>query len=125
MAGVPLVMSDHAEKRLIVEHWSVGALFDETDPKNIHAVVSETLGDSARMARMQRNALHAARVLNWEHEEEKLRTAFATLLERVRPGATPPVPKAAVAEAPLVEITADSAPAAPAHSSAITARGDE
>ena len=110
MAGVPLVMSDHAEKRLIVEHWSVGALFDETDPADIHAVVTATLRDRAGLATMQHRALHAARVLNWEHEEEKLRTAFAELIDSVRPGAAPPVPVARVADAPIVEVSAPTDP---------------
>ncbi len=80
MAGVPVVMSDHCEKRLLVETYSIGALFDETDPMEIARVVNETLDDRDAYAVMRRNCLEAARVLNWEHEEHRLRQIFADLL---------------------------------------------
>jgi glycosyltransferase involved in cell wall biosynthesis len=80
MAGVPLAMSDHAEKRLIVEQYGVGVLFDETDPRNIADAVNAVLADREQYLKMRRNCLAAARVVNWEHEEHKLRTIFARLL---------------------------------------------
>ncbi|MEE9131737.1 MAG: glycosyltransferase [Phycisphaerales bacterium] len=80
MAGVPVAMSDHREKRLLVEEYGIGALFDETDPKEIARVVNETLDDREAYNVMRRNCLEAARVLNWEHEEYKLRQIFADLL---------------------------------------------
>ena len=80
MAGVPVVMSDHLEKRLLVEAYGIGVLFDETDPKEIARVVNETLDDREAYAVMRRNCLEAARVLNWEHEERNLRQIFADLL---------------------------------------------
>ena len=88
MAGVPLVMSDHAEKRLLVEQWGIGALMDETDPREVARVVNGTLADRVAYDRMRLRCLAAARVLNWEHEEQKLRQLFAACLgDRV-----PPVP---------------------------------
>ena len=90
MAGVPLVMSDHAEKRLLAEEHEIGVLFDETDPADIARAVNETLADGQSYERMCANCLAAARSLNWEHEEHKLRTIFAELLgDRSRP--VPPV----------------------------------
>ena len=80
MAGVPVAMSDHCEKRLLVEEYGIGALFDETDPKEIARIVNETLDDREAYAVMRRNCLEAARVLNWEHEEHTLRQIFADLL---------------------------------------------
>ncbi len=80
MAGVPVVMSDHLEKRLLVEEYGIGVLFDETDPTEIARVVNETLDDREAYAVMRRNCLEAARVLNWEHEEQTLRQIFADLL---------------------------------------------
>ncbi len=80
MAGVPVAMSDHCEKRLLVEEYGIGALFDETDPKEIARIVNETLDDREAYAVMRRNCLDAARVLNWEHEEHNLRQIFGDLL---------------------------------------------
>ena len=80
MAGVPVVMSDHAEKRLLVEEHGIGALFDETDPRDIARVVNETLADRQEYERMRRRCLIAARILNWEREEHTLLKAFAGLL---------------------------------------------
>ena len=80
MAGVPVAMSDHLEKRLLVEEYGIGVLFDETDPREIARVVNETLDDRDAYAVMRRNCLEAARVLNWEHEERTLRQIFADLL---------------------------------------------
>ncbi len=80
MAGVPVVMSDHCEKRLLVESYGIGALFDETDPKEIARVVNITLDDREAYAAHRRNCLEAARVLNWEHEQHALRRVFADLL---------------------------------------------
>ncbi len=80
MAGVPVVMSDHCEKRLLVENYGIGALFDETDPKEIARVVSMTLDDREAYAAHRRNCIEAARVLNWEHEQHALRRVFADLL---------------------------------------------
>ena len=80
MAGVPVAMSDHCEKRLLVEEYGIGVLFDETDPKEIARTVNETLDDREAYAVMRRNCLEAARVLNWEHEERNLRQIFADVL---------------------------------------------
>lgn len=90
MAGVPLVMSDHAEKRMIVETYGVGRLFDETDPAAIARTVDVTLADRDAYDGLRQQCLAAASVLNWEHEEHKLRCVYAGLLgSRGRP--VPPV----------------------------------
>lgn len=80
MAGVPVAMSDHREKRLLVEEYGIGVLFDETDPAEIARAVNQALDDREAYAQMRSNCLKAARVLNWEHEEHTLRQIFADLL---------------------------------------------
>jgi glycosyltransferase involved in cell wall biosynthesis len=88
MAGVPLVMSDHAEKRLLAEEYGIGWLFDETDPREIAGAVNAALADRDAYRAAAQHCLRAARTLNWEHEEHRLRTVYAALLgDRV-----PPVP---------------------------------
>ncbi len=100
MAGVPVAMSDHREKRLLVEEYGIGALFDETDPKEIARVVNETLDDRDTYAVMRRNCLEAARVLNWEHEEYNLRQIFADLLgDRAAPIPQVPIEPACAIQA--------------------------
>jgi len=96
MAGVPLAMSDHAEKRLIVEEHGVGVLFDETNPSAIAACINDLVMDEQACGMMARRCLDAARTLNWEHEEFKLRSLFAPWLgDRV-----PPVPHVTLPPAP-------------------------
>ena len=80
MAGVPLAMSDHPEKRLIAEQFGVGVLFDETDPRRIAAAVNSILADMDGHAQMKQRCLEAARVVNWQHEEQTLRRVFANVL---------------------------------------------
>ena len=80
MAGVPLVMSDHIEKRHIAETYGVGVLFDETQPQAIAQAVHELLDDRARYERMRQSCINAARELNWEHEEYALRRVYAGIL---------------------------------------------
>ena len=88
MAGVPVAMSDHPEKRLVVEEYGVGALFDETKPELIAACINGLLADRVQFEHMELACLAAARTLNWEHEEHRLRCVFAEILGE----AAPPVP---------------------------------
>jgi glycosyltransferase involved in cell wall biosynthesis len=95
MAGVPLAMSDHHEKRLIAQDFGVGVLFDETDPRKIAAAVNSAIADRERYDRMRANCFKAARLLNWEHEEHGLRCIFAGLLgPRALPVPLPKLPEA-------------------------------
>ncbi|MCA9297361.1 MAG: glycosyltransferase, partial [Phycisphaerales bacterium] len=96
MAGVPLAMSDHAEKRQLVEDHGIGVLFDETDPVAIAASINGILADQAQYDAMSQNCLDAARTMNWEHEEHKLRTMFARLIGDQLPPVPPVTPHTAV-----------------------------
>ncbi len=79
MAGVPLVTSDHPEQRMLIETYAVGAIFDETDPQDIARVVNDTLTNRGALEEMRQRCLVAAKSLNWEHEEKKLRQVFSAL----------------------------------------------
>jgi glycosyltransferase involved in cell wall biosynthesis len=96
MAGVPLAMSDHAEKRQLVEEYGIGVLFDETDPAAIAASINDLLADQAQYDVMSQNCLDAACTMNWEHEEHKLRTMFAALIGDRLPPVPPVAPHTAV-----------------------------
>ncbi|NNF43093.1 MAG: glycosyltransferase, partial [Phycisphaerales bacterium] len=101
MAGVPLAMSNHIEKRMLVERHGIGVLFDETDPRAIAQAVNDLLGDDAVRRRMRAACLEAARTLNWEREEHTLRSVFKDLLGDRVP------------EVPPVRIAPRSTPASP------------
>ena len=80
MAGVPLVMSDHYEKRLLVEQYDIGVLFDETYPTKIAKAVNDALADKEHYLKMRQNCFNAAKKMNWENEQRKLRNIFGELL---------------------------------------------
>jgi hypothetical protein len=77
----------------------VGVLFDETSPERIAATVNQALSDRPRYELMKANCLKAARELNWEIEECRLRRVFADLLGGK--AAAVPEPAAAHAATPV------------------------
>ncbi len=85
MAGVPLVLSDHVEKRALVEEWGIGVLFDERDPGAMAAAVNDLVANEARREELAANCLRAARTLNWEQEEQRYREIFRALAPEAMP----------------------------------------
>ena len=82
MAGIPAAVSDHPEKRRIVETYDVGAVFDETDTRDMARTINRLLNDKARHDRLCHNARRAAReALNWGVEERKLLRLYRCLQE--------------------------------------------
>jgi hypothetical protein len=64
----------------MVERYGVGILFDETrPPQEIAHQVEEFLDDRPRYDAARQACLTAARVLNWEHEEQVLRGIYTGL----------------------------------------------
>jgi glycosyltransferase involved in cell wall biosynthesis len=80
MAGIPAAVSDQPEKRRIVETYDVGAVFDETDPRNIAETINRLLNDRQRYQQICHNARETApKELNWEVEERKLIRLYRSL----------------------------------------------
>ena len=80
MAGIPAAVSDHPEKRRLVETYDVCATFDETDPRSIAETIKSLLRHRHRYRQMCRNAKEAARAeLNWSVEEQKLLNLYRSL----------------------------------------------
>jgi glycosyltransferase involved in cell wall biosynthesis len=80
MAGIPAAVSNHPEKRRVVETYDVGTIFDETNPKDIAQAINTVLDDEQRYQRMCRNARKATREeLNWQIEEQKLLHLYRSL----------------------------------------------
>lgn len=83
MAGIPLAVSDHPEKRALVEQYDIGVTFDERDPRDIAHAIQSLLTDPARYEQMRANCLKAAREeLNWEMESKKYVSAIETLIRQ-------------------------------------------
>jgi len=80
MAGVPLAMSNHPEKRILADRYGVGIVFDETSAESIARAINETLYDHDALEWMRANCLEAAKTLNWEHEEHRYLGVYAGLL---------------------------------------------
>lgn len=67
VAGLPLAVSDHPEKRRLVETYGIGAVFDERDPRDIARVINDLLSDPVRYQAMRERAAKVGREeLNWE-----------------------------------------------------------
>ena len=65
--GLPLAVSDHPEKRRLVETYGIGAVFDERDPRDIARVINELLSDPVRYQAMRERAAKVGREeLNWD-----------------------------------------------------------
>lgn len=82
MAGIPLAVSDHPEKRALVERYGIGVTFDERDPRDIARAIQSLLADPVRYAHMRANCLRSAREeLNWEMESQKYVAAIEALMQ--------------------------------------------
>jgi glycosyltransferase involved in cell wall biosynthesis len=80
-AGVPAAVSDHPEKRRIVETYGVGVVFDETDPQDIARAINALLNNEETYRAMSQRAREATREeLNWSLESRKLLSLYARLL---------------------------------------------
>jgi glycosyltransferase involved in cell wall biosynthesis len=79
MAGVPLAMSNHIEKRILQETHGIGVLFDETDPIDIAGVIDGFALNEPLMKETSKNCLLAAKELCWEREEERMLDSYTSL----------------------------------------------
>jgi glycosyltransferase involved in cell wall biosynthesis len=80
-AGIPAAVSNHPEKRRVVETYGVGAVFDETDPVDIARTINRLLNDQGAYTAMSSRAREAARTTcNWQVESRKLVALYEGLL---------------------------------------------
>jgi glycosyltransferase involved in cell wall biosynthesis len=83
MAGKPIVMTDHVEKRLLQRRYSIGCLVPEGDTRALAAAIDSLASDRDRLAKLSRNCLIAAQDLHWGVDLARLQSVFSPLLERV------------------------------------------
>lgn len=79
MAGLPILASDHPEKRKIILENEVGDVIDPEDPKSIANKINSILEDEPLYDKYSNNSLKAAQLYNWETEEQKLLNIYADL----------------------------------------------
>lgn len=85
MAGIPVAMSDHPEKRHIVKTYGVGTVFDETNPRDIAEQINGLLADEVRYREMCGQAREISRdVFNWQIESRKLLEMYDEVLQAER-----------------------------------------
>ena len=83
MAGLPVVASDFPEMGRIIREYQVGeTVKDPGCPQEVAAAICAVLTDPERYHEMHLNAQRAARVLNWENEQEKLVALYQQIEEQ-------------------------------------------
>ena len=75
-AGTPVVCSNLPEMRAVVDEYSVGEVFAEHDAESLARLVSNMLDNPEKMAEYHMNCVKAAKILNWENEQEILRGIY-------------------------------------------------
>jgi glycosyltransferase involved in cell wall biosynthesis len=72
-AGVPVAVSNHPEKKRIVDKYGVGITFDSSNPKDIAKKTMKLLNDPELRKQMRIRARMAhLKKLNWEKEAQKI-----------------------------------------------------
>jgi len=69
---VPVLISPFPEMKTIVDHYFIGEIIENHDPKHIAEKIDTMLMDCNRYDMYKENLRLAADELCWENEEEKL-----------------------------------------------------
>jgi glycosyltransferase involved in cell wall biosynthesis len=77
-AGLPVLVSDLPELRRVVETYNVGAVVSKIEPQEIAASLQQMFAGGA-LPIWSKNALHAAKELNWQREQEVVKRVYAPL----------------------------------------------
>jgi glycosyltransferase involved in cell wall biosynthesis len=77
-AGLPVLVSDLPELRRVVETYSVGAVVSKIEPQDI-AVSLQQMFDGGALPVWSKNALQAAKELNWQREQEVVKRVYEPL----------------------------------------------
>ena len=77
-AGLPVLVSDLPELRRVVETYNVGAVVSKIEPQEI-AVSLQQMFDGGALPVWSKNALQAAKELNWQREQEVVKRVYAPL----------------------------------------------
>ena len=72
MAGKPLVMTDHPEKRQLSHEFGVGVLVPDGDVAVLAEELDDLASDPQRLSAMSQACLRASQELNWSRDEQRL-----------------------------------------------------
>ncbi len=72
-AGVPVLASRLPEIEQIIDKYRVGETIESHDPKKLAAKINAMLADKTQLRQYKDNCRRAAKILNWENEQENLR----------------------------------------------------
>lgn len=78
-AGIPQLCADFPEYRRINEQFEVAVLTNGIKPEAIASQIRKMLGDPSLLERLRANCQRARSQLNWEKEQAKLLTLFASI----------------------------------------------
>lgn len=78
-AGIPVLSSDLVELKRIIEHYDVGKIIPDHDPKTIARILNEMLS-SPEFPIWKENTVKAAMELNWEKEEVQIKKVYTQFL---------------------------------------------
>lgn len=79
-AGLPVVATNFPEIRRIVLRYRVGKLVPENDDDELTHAIACLVNESEVRARFAENTTEAAKLLNWETQEEKLLFFYSDIL---------------------------------------------
>ncbi len=72
-ANVPVLISQFPEMKTILDHYFIGEVLENHDPRHIAEKIDSMLMDESRLALFHENLKRAAEDLCWENEEPKLK----------------------------------------------------
>ena len=78
-AGVPQICSDLPAYREINDRYDIALMVGPTTEDNIASALNKLISDELLYVRLSTNCQRAARDLNWQHEQEVLRTFYGSL----------------------------------------------
>ena len=79
MAGLALCISDLPEMMRLLRHYDLGRPIRAVNPRAIAKAINSL--DREAISRYKRNALAAARELNWERESQKMIEAYRAVVD--------------------------------------------
>lgn len=84
MAGLPILSAPLEAAQELIARYDVGQTFPAALPSAVAHAINTMLADRAARARMQENALRAARELCWENESKRLLEVYENVLHGLR-----------------------------------------
>jgi len=79
-AGVPVLVSDLPEMKRVIDDYQIGACLEFNRRAELPEAIQDALFDDERRLLWNRNMLRAASMLNWENEEEVLKSIYQPFL---------------------------------------------